>query len=266
MTATTYGTGELIRAALDRGCAHIIVGVGGSATVDGGAGAMQALGARLLDAAGNDMPPGGGSLALLDRIDLTGRDPRLAHTVVRVASDVTNTLCGPRARPSCSARRRAHRRARCALSTRRFAISPRSSGAIAASTCSRSVAVAPRAASRRGSPPCAARRSSRASTSSPKRPASKRRSPPRTSSSPAKAASTRRPPTARPRAASPRSRASTANACAVIAGSVDPTYAPSAAEFDVVESMLQPGMTIEDAMRDAFSLLAAAAERIARQL
>ena len=95
MTATTYGAGELIRAALDRGCANIIVGVGGSATVDGGAGAMQALGARLLDASGDDIPPGGGSLALLDRIDLTGRDPRLAHTVVRVASDVTNTLCGP---------------------------------------------------------------------------------------------------------------------------------------------------------------------------
>jgi glycerate kinase len=95
LVATTYGTGELIRAALDRGCTRIIVGVGGSATVDGGAGAMQALGARLLDAAGADLPPGGGPLALLDRIDLAGCDARLAGAEILVACDVTNTLCGP---------------------------------------------------------------------------------------------------------------------------------------------------------------------------
>lgn len=95
LVATTYGTGELIRAALDRGCAQIIVGVGGSATVDGGAGAMQALGARLLDASGRDLPPGGAALARLDRIDLAGRDLRLASSAIRVASDVTNPLCGP---------------------------------------------------------------------------------------------------------------------------------------------------------------------------
>lgn len=95
LAATTYGTGELIRAALDRGCTQIIVGVGGSATVDGGAGAMQALGVRLLDASGVDLPPGGGPLAMLDRIDLTACDPRLANANIRVASDVTNTLCGP---------------------------------------------------------------------------------------------------------------------------------------------------------------------------
>jgi len=95
LVATTYGTGELIRAALERGCSRIIVGVGGSATVDGGAGAMQALGARLLDAEGRDLPPGGGPLARLARVDLSARDPRLSRTEVLVASDVTNTLCGP---------------------------------------------------------------------------------------------------------------------------------------------------------------------------
>jgi len=94
LVATTYGTGELIRAALDRGCAEIILGVGGSATVDAGAGAMQALGARLLEGAGHDLPPGGAPLARLTRIDLAGRDPRLDRARIRVASDVTNTLCG----------------------------------------------------------------------------------------------------------------------------------------------------------------------------
>ncbi len=92
--ATTFGTGELILAALDRGARTIIVGVGGSATVDAGAGAMQALGARLLDAAGHDLPRGGAALARLDRIDLAARDRRLADASVRVAADVSNALCG----------------------------------------------------------------------------------------------------------------------------------------------------------------------------
>ena len=96
LVATTFGTGEIILAALDRGCRRIIVGVGGSATVDGGAGAMQALGARLLDVAGQELPPGGGPLSRLDRIDVTKRDPRLAAVEIDVACDVTNTLCGPR--------------------------------------------------------------------------------------------------------------------------------------------------------------------------
>ncbi len=93
--ATTYGTGELIRAALERGCGEVIVGVGGSATVDGGAGALRALGARLLDATGEELAPGGAALARLARIDLGGVDRRLASTRLRVASDVTNRLCGP---------------------------------------------------------------------------------------------------------------------------------------------------------------------------
>lgn len=93
--ATTRGVGELLLAALDAGCRQIILGLGGSATNDGGAGMAQALGARLLDAAGHDLPPGGAALARLDRIDSTGLDARLAQTSIRVACDVTNPLCGP---------------------------------------------------------------------------------------------------------------------------------------------------------------------------
>jgi glycerate kinase len=93
--ASTHGTGELIQAALDAGAREIILGVGGSATVDGGAGALQALGARLLDAAGSDVMPGNTGLASLDRIDLSGLDPRLGAVKLRVASDVRNPLIGP---------------------------------------------------------------------------------------------------------------------------------------------------------------------------
>lgn len=95
LVASTHGTGDLLRAALERDARKIIVGVGGSATVDAGAGAMQALGARLLDASGNDLPPGGAALARLERIDISGIDARLRGVDMRVASDVTNPLCGP---------------------------------------------------------------------------------------------------------------------------------------------------------------------------
>jgi glycerate kinase len=95
LATTTYGVGELLRAALDAGCTRILIGIGGSATNDGGAGMAQALGARLLDANGNDLPPGGAALAQLARIDVSGMDTRLAQTAVRVASDVTNPLTGP---------------------------------------------------------------------------------------------------------------------------------------------------------------------------
>jgi len=92
--ATTYGTGELMRAALEAGCRTLIVGIGGSATNDGGAGMAQALGARLLDAQGNELPPGGAALRQLARMDL--RAFRLpAETKVIVACDVDNPLCGP---------------------------------------------------------------------------------------------------------------------------------------------------------------------------
>jgi glycerate 2-kinase len=96
MTATSRGTGELIRAALDLGCRQVVLGLGGSACTDGGAGMVQALGGRLLDAAGAELPPGGASLADLDRLDLAGFDPRVAETEFAVASDVDNPLLGPR--------------------------------------------------------------------------------------------------------------------------------------------------------------------------
>ncbi len=96
LLTTTYGTGELIRAALDRGCRKLIIGIGGSATNDGGAGMAQALGARFLDAEGKDLPFGGAALARLERIDVSGMDPRLDGFDVTLASDVNNPLCGPR--------------------------------------------------------------------------------------------------------------------------------------------------------------------------
>lgn len=94
LKTTTYGTGELIRAALDRGVSRIIIGIGGSATVDGGAGMAQALGGQLLDKNGQNIGFGGGELARLEKIDLTTLDSRIEKTEVIVASDVTNPLVG----------------------------------------------------------------------------------------------------------------------------------------------------------------------------
>jgi glycerate 2-kinase len=94
--ATTRGTGELLRAALDAGVEAITLGLGGSATTDGGTGMLTALGARFLDADGRDLPLGGAALARLRRIDHSNLDPRLADVRITVASDVTNPLCGPR--------------------------------------------------------------------------------------------------------------------------------------------------------------------------
>ena len=91
---TTYGTGELIRAALAHGCRKLIIGIGGSATNDGGAGMAQALGAKLLTASGKQIEPGGGSLATLDSIDLSELDPRIPETETVVACDVNNPLTG----------------------------------------------------------------------------------------------------------------------------------------------------------------------------
>ena len=93
---TTRGTGELIRDALDQGARRLLVGIGGSATNDGGAGMAQALGVRFLDEAGAELPPGGAALARLARVDLSGLDPRLAQTEVVVACDVDNPLTGER--------------------------------------------------------------------------------------------------------------------------------------------------------------------------
>ena len=93
---TTYGTGELIEAALADGLAKIIIGIGGSATNDGGTGMARALGVRFLDAAGQEVAAGGGSLAEICQIDTTGLDPRLKNTEIVVACDVDNPLCGTR--------------------------------------------------------------------------------------------------------------------------------------------------------------------------
>ena len=96
LVTSSRGTGELIRAALDAGARRFILGIGGSATNDGGAGMVQALGARLLDAQGREIGPGGGALAALDRIDVSALDPRLAASHIEVACDVDNPLTGVR--------------------------------------------------------------------------------------------------------------------------------------------------------------------------
>ncbi len=93
---TTRGAGEMLLAAIDAGANQIILGIGGSATNDGGAGFAQALGYRLLDAEGRDLPPGGGSLEKIDRIDARSSDRRVAGVRISVACDVDNPLCGPR--------------------------------------------------------------------------------------------------------------------------------------------------------------------------
>ncbi|MBU0523605.1 MAG: glycerate kinase [Gammaproteobacteria bacterium] len=93
--SSTFGTGELIRAALDAGAQRVILAIGGSATNDGGAGAMQALGVKLLDVQGQALAPGGLALAQLACIDLSAIDPRLADVRFDIAADVNNPLCGP---------------------------------------------------------------------------------------------------------------------------------------------------------------------------
>ena len=93
--ASSYGTGEVVRAALDHGCREIVLGIGGSASTDGGAGMLQALGARLLSSDGQELGRGGAALADLARLDLSGLHPALAETRVVVASDVDNPLLGP---------------------------------------------------------------------------------------------------------------------------------------------------------------------------
>ncbi|QRK81671.1 glycerate kinase [Pseudomonas granadensis] len=93
--SSTFGTGELIRAALDSGAQRVILAIGGSATNDGGAGAMQALGLKLLDAQDQALVPGGLALAQLARLDLSALDPRLAQVRFDIAADVNNPLCGP---------------------------------------------------------------------------------------------------------------------------------------------------------------------------
>mgnify|MGYP000854757009 CR=1 FL=1 len=96
LRASSYGTGELIRAALDAGATTIVLGVGGSATTDGGAGMLEALGLKLLTPDGDAVEPGGAGLAGLATVDAAGLDHRLAGARFVLANDVDNPLCGPR--------------------------------------------------------------------------------------------------------------------------------------------------------------------------
>jgi len=91
---STFGTGELVKAALDAGAERVILAIGGSATNDAGTGMLSALGARFLDHDDQPLAPGGLALAQLARIDLTGLDPRLSSVQFEVAADVNNPLCG----------------------------------------------------------------------------------------------------------------------------------------------------------------------------
>ncbi|MEP7292780.1 MAG: glycerate kinase, partial [Chloroflexota bacterium] len=94
LRASTFGTGQMMQAALDGGARRMIVGMGGSATVDGGAGCLQALGVKLLDAAGRHVPTGGGELHTIRYIDASGLDPRWQTVEVIIASDVDNPALG----------------------------------------------------------------------------------------------------------------------------------------------------------------------------
>lgn len=95
MRSSTFGVGQLIRDALDRGAEEFLVGLGGSATNDGGTGMLTALGVVFADAEGRQLAPGGGALGHLDRIDVSGLDPRLRNVRIHIASDVTAPLLGP---------------------------------------------------------------------------------------------------------------------------------------------------------------------------
>lgn len=94
LKTTTYGTGELIKDALNRGCRKFIIGLGGSATNDGGCGMAQALGVKFLDENANEIGPGGGDLAKINSIDISGLDERIKYAEFLAACDVDNPLCG----------------------------------------------------------------------------------------------------------------------------------------------------------------------------
>lgn len=100
LTSSTYGSGELLRAALDAGARTIVFGVGGSATTDGGAGMLSALGARFVDTEGEPVAPGGAALSDVATADLSGLDPRLSSVDFVLASDVDNPLTGPKGAPA----------------------------------------------------------------------------------------------------------------------------------------------------------------------
>jgi glycerate kinase len=94
LKTTTFGTGELILAAMNNGCREIIIGIGGSATVDGGTGMAQAMGVRFFDRDEKEIQACGGTMGMIEKIDMSGMDARLAECRIEVASDVTNVLYG----------------------------------------------------------------------------------------------------------------------------------------------------------------------------
>jgi glycerate kinase len=93
---STFGTGQLIISALDENCKKIVIGIGGSATNDGGVGMAKALGAKFFDSSGKELHDGGYALQKLNKIDISNIDPRIKNTEILVACDVDNPLCGPR--------------------------------------------------------------------------------------------------------------------------------------------------------------------------
>ena len=263
LVATTYGTGELILAAVERGCRRIIVGVGGSATVDGGAGALQALGVRLVNEAGGDLPPGGAALARLARIDTTGLDARVAGAAIRVATDVTSTLCGPTGAavmfgPQKGASPDDVRMLEGAL--QHFArIIERDcgvdvlglAGGGAAGGLSAGLVAGTGATIEPGFAVVAEATELEAKIDSADLVVT---------GEGRLDAQTAYGKTASGVAALARKHG---RRVAVIAGSVDPGYDTKSGAFDLVESVLPPGAPLEDAMRDAAALVARAAERLA---
>lgn len=96
LITTTYGTGQLIKHALDNGIKHLVIGIGGSATNDGGCGMLQALGVKLLDKDNNEIPFGGGALEKIEQIDISSMDEAIKDVTFEVACDVTNPFIGPK--------------------------------------------------------------------------------------------------------------------------------------------------------------------------
>lgn len=135
LQASTAGVGELILAALDAGARRFIIGIGGSATNDGGAGMAQALGARLLDARNEPIGAGGGALAALARIETDGLDVRLQECHIEVACDVDNPLIGPTGASAVFGPQRAQRRPWCGSSMPTCSTTPTCSSATSACAC-----------------------------------------------------------------------------------------------------------------------------------
>ena len=127
LTATSRGLGELIAHALDAGCTRVLVGIGNARRSNGGLGLVQALGARVRDASGAEVGPGGAGAATAASLDLSGLHPGLAAAHIEVASDVDNPLTGPEGAAAVYGRRKAPTPTRCASSTRRSRTGPTSS-------------------------------------------------------------------------------------------------------------------------------------------